>query len=98
MAFTMSLPRRIAIHQNFGLSVNRRDDFGKRTQSCRRTIQLPSTVIRNDDRGGALMDRASGVVARQHALDEDWAGPYFSQPAKIFPGDERLGQSRGHIH
>src|SRR5579872_7013176 len=74
-----------AIHQDFDLTVDGRDDFRQRAYGRRNRVQLPATMIRHYDRRRAFVHRAFGVLASQQSLHHDGPGPEFTNPSQVFP-------------
>jgi len=54
-------------------------------------------MIRNDDGGGANVDGAAGVVGGENSFCDDGAGPEFSEPAEIFPGDDSATECGAYV-
>src|ERR1017187_2836147 len=49
-------------------------------------------MIRNRNRCGSFVHSAPRIVARQHALDDDWTPPMLSDPAQVCPGHSGFRQ------
>ena len=86
-----------AIHEDFGLPVNRIYDFGQSAQRRWNTIQLTSAMVGNGNRGGSFVDRAPSIVARKYALDHDGPRPNLANPCEVTPGHGRLSESDGYV-
>ena len=45
------------------------DDFRKLVERCPRAVQLPPTVVRNDDAGAVDIDGSSGILDRHDTAE-----------------------------
>ena len=81
-----------AIHQHFGAAVDGGDDFRKRADGGIDGIELAATMIGDNDCCGAFIRGAARVVSREQAFHDDWAGPDFSNPDQVVPGDGGVGE------
>ena len=72
-------------------------NLGQHLERSGNAVELPSTVVRDDDGHCALIHGPPGVVTGHHSLDDDRTSPGFADPAQVFPDDGRLGQGRADI-
>src|SRR5436309_3298045 len=67
-----------AIDENLAAPGNGLDNFRKSLDARQCGIQLPTTVIGDDDAGGALAQRYLRILRRQDTLNQDGQGCYRS--------------------
>ena len=68
-----------AVHENLSAPRHRVGNSRERFERCRGGVQVPSSMIRDDDRRNAVLDRELCIFGRQDALQDQW---------KLWPGNE----------
>jgi hypothetical protein len=69
-----------AIHENLELFVDRLHDLGQDVEGSLCPIELPSTVVRDDYRGGAVLDREPRILRGHDPFEDDGQRGYRAQP------------------
>src|SRR6185437_15143941 len=59
-----------AVEEHLDASVRRLRHLRQRVECCRRAVELSSAVVRDDDSGGAVLDRELGVLACEDTLEQ----------------------------
>ena len=86
------------VHQDLDAVADRLHDLRERAQRGGDAVELAPPVIGDDHGRRAGVDRAAGVVARQHPFHHDRAVPGVPQPPQVLPGHGGAGKGRGDVH
>ena len=85
-----------AVQQHFHATTDRVDDVRQRADRRDRGVELTAAVVRHDDAGHSVVDRAGGVVASYDALEEDRELRDRAQPIHVTPGQAGI-DSAGEV-
>ncbi len=81
---------------DFRSSVHCSDDLGERGRGRHGAVELPPTMIRDDDPRRPRFDARKRVVAPEHSLHDDGERRAFDEPGQIFEG-ERVVEERVRV-
>jgi hypothetical protein len=60
-----------SVDKDRGASPDRVDNLGEGASRCDRAVELTSSVVGDDHAGGAVLDRAPGVITPDESFDHD---------------------------
>ena len=79
-----------AVEEHLDPVSDRVDDRRQRLERRHRAVELPATVIRDDDARCAVLGREHGVLRVEHALDDDRHRERGGEPLEVRPVERRI--------
>ena len=83
-AFRTSAPVRMPLSSQTSV-LPTAGDFGQHPDRRQRPVELPSAVVRHDDRIGAKFGGSTRVIGVEDALEDDLAAPHDHDACDLVP-------------